>query len=147
MNGKLKTEVKGGGSSNLSRSRRACLGCKFLKSKCEAPDDLSAACRRCARLGLACEYSEKPRGVPDDGSFGVKRHAPSADFEPRHLNRGAVARPIPPVPAPATSLEILQSMLHAAQARGDSSGMAHVMLLAGANGQFTPPRSPVCANK
>ena len=120
------------------RSRRACLGCKLIKSKCEAPDDLSAACRRCLRLGLACEYSEKPRGVPDDGSFGVKRHAPKLSAEDRS-RRGFNDRKQRPKTAFTTlpvSLDEIQAMHRDAQARGDSPGMANVVLLAGASGEY-----------
>jgi len=126
------------------RSRRACLGCKLIKSKCEAPDDLSAACWRCARLGLACEFSEKPRGVPDDGSYGVKRHAPqlSAADRSRGCFGGRKQRPKSALMTLPVPLDKIQAMHRDAQARADSPGMANVVLLAGASGECWRARTP-----
>jgi hypothetical protein len=143
-----------------SRTRRACIACKLIKSKCEAPNDLSAACRRCARLGIPCEFSEKPRGVRDDGSFGVKRHAPRptsleaccpristvmghtvyrgfggsddrSDWLAIPPDHQRRALNAMPLPVPFDELQMMHST---ARARGDSAEMAYVALLAGASG-------------
>jgi len=69
------------GFRKAPRTRRACAGCQRVKAKCEAPDDLSAPCRRCTRLGLPCEYSERPRGAassgPDGSANAVTHHIPA----------------------------------------------------------------------
>jgi len=141
------------------RSRRSCTKCKLIKSKCEAPDDLSAACWRCARLGIPCEFSEKPRGVRDDGSFGIKRHAPCesdpgvSTGPPPARNKASGAgqshgyltldaiRNLPPQPSQhvSTTLPVsihdLRTMHRAAVMANDTVAMSHVVLLAGASGE------------
>ena len=39
-----------------TRSRVVCHGCRKARNKCEAPENFSSRCRRCARLNLQCTY-------------------------------------------------------------------------------------------
>jgi len=140
-------------SAGPVRSRRACFECKLIKSKCEAPDDFSTACRRCLRLGLACEFSEKPGSVPDDRSCGVKRHAPqlsAADRSRKGSGAGRNNKRAPTLSSLPVPMDEIQAMHRDAQARGDSPGMANVVLLAGASGEnvlVTPnPFPPTICN-
>mmetsp|Transcript_47679 Transcript_47679/g.94568 ORF Transcript_47679/g.94568 Transcript_47679/m.94568 type:complete len:496 (+) Transcript_47679:68-1555(+) len=50
------------GRPNRGGPARACLCCRKIKSKCDAPAD-GSPCKRCTRLGFACVYPiEKKRG-------------------------------------------------------------------------------------
>lgn len=44
------------------REKRACSGCRAIKSRCMIQDD-SPSCSRCTRLGIECNFLEHHRGV------------------------------------------------------------------------------------
>ena len=51
---KTKTKLKPRKKQSIARSRRACLGCRTKKLKC---DETKPSCSRCVEKGLSCNYT------------------------------------------------------------------------------------------